>query len=170
MIRKKKRYSRPRKPFEAGRIKEEDELVKKYGLKNKREIWKMIAKVDYYRNRAKSLARASNDEQELFFKKLQSLGLKVKSIADALDLKVENLMDRRLTTIIVDKQIANTPKQARQLVVHKKIIINNKVMNSPSYIVPVEDENSIELKQKVKKTKATKAENTESAEIQEAAE
>lgn len=153
MIRKSKKFSRPRKPFEAERIKEEDELVKRYGLKNKREIWKTIAKVSYFRTRAKELAKAPLEEQELFFKKLQAIGLKVNSIADVLDLKVENLLDRRLTTIIAGKQIANTPKQARQLVVHKKITVNGKVVNSPSYIVRVADENSIALKQKAKKPK-----------------
>ncbi len=48
MIRKKNLYLRPQKPFESQRIKEENELVKKYGLKNKKEIWKTIAKVNYY--------------------------------------------------------------------------------------------------------------------------
>lgn len=166
MIRKKKKFSRPRKPFEATRIKEENELVKKYGLKNKREIWKTISKIDYFRNRAKALAKSPLNEQELFFKKLQALGLKVKSIADVLDLKVENLLDRRLTTIIADKKIANTPRHARQLVVHKKITINEKVVNAPSYIVQVADENAIAIKQKAKKPKPAKEE-TESTEVAE---
>ena len=158
MIRKKKNYSRPRKPFEAQRIKDENVLVKKYGLKNKREVWKTTAKVNYYRTRAKELAKANSKEQELFFKKLQAIGLKVESIADALDLKIENLLDRRLTTIIVGKGIATTAKQARQMVTHKKIMINGKVMNAPSYIVPISDESSIEAKKKMRKPKAEKSE------------
>ena len=44
MIRKHKLYKRPRKLFDISRIKDEDELVKKYGLKNKKEIWKAKAK------------------------------------------------------------------------------------------------------------------------------
>ncbi len=151
MIRKKKNYSRPRKPFEGGRIKDEDVLVQKYGLKNKREIWKTTAKVKYFRTRAKDLAKADSKEQGLFFKKLKALGLKVDSIADVLDLKVENLLDRRLTTILVSKGIATTPKQARQMVTHKKVRINGKVMNAPSYIVPVADEKSIQAQKIVHK-------------------
>ena len=58
MIRKKKKYEKPRKMYETSRIEEENELVKKYGLKNKREIWKTISKVRYYRHRAMDLARA----------------------------------------------------------------------------------------------------------------
>src|SRR3989344_4276333 len=146
MIRKKKRYSRPRKPFEITRIKEEDSLVKQFGLKNKKEIWKILAKVNYFRTRAKALAKSSHEEQQVLFKKLQAIGLKVSTIAEVLDLKVEDLLNRRLPTIIVKKGLANTPKQARQFVTHKKVMINNQIVNSPSYLVPISFEESIQLK------------------------
>ena len=146
MIRKKKRFSRPRKPFEINRIKEEDELIKKYGLKNKKEIWKSVAKINYFRTRAKALARSSSEEQEVLFNKLNSLGLKVETIADILGLKVEDLLNRRLPTVIVQKGLTNTVKQARQFVVHKKVVVNNQIINSPSYLVPVAHEKSIKLK------------------------
>ena len=55
MIRKKKRYSRPKKAYEISRIKEENALLKRYALKNKLEVWKNIAQVDYFRRRAKYL-------------------------------------------------------------------------------------------------------------------
>jgi len=45
-----------------------------------------------------------------------------------------------------------SPKSARQLIVHKKVLINNNVVNSPSYIVPLELEDKISLK-KTKKNK-----------------
>lgn len=151
MIRKKKKYLKPKKTFESRRIKEENVLVKKYGLKNKREIWKTLAKVNYYRGRAKALAKLPLEEQEVLFNKLRSLGLKTDIIGDVLDLKVENLLERRLSTIVVNKKIANTVKQARQLVVHKKILVNGKVVNAPSYLVSVSQENSISIKQKTKK-------------------
>ena len=38
--RRRKKYSRPKKPFDSVRIKEENAVVSEYGLKNKREIWK----------------------------------------------------------------------------------------------------------------------------------
>ena len=146
MIRKKKRYSRPRKPFEITRIKEEDTLIKQFGLKNKKEIWKTLANINYFRSRAKALAKSSHEEQQVLFKKLQAIGLKVSTIAEVLDLKVEDLLNRRLPTVIVKKGLANTPRQARQLVTHKKILINNQIVNSPSYLVPISFEESIQLK------------------------
>ncbi|HDL75050.1 MAG TPA: 30S ribosomal protein S4, partial [bacterium] len=39
----------------------------------------------------------------------------------------------------------------RQLITHKKVLINGRVLNSPSYIVPIELENKISLKETKKK-------------------
>ncbi len=146
MIRKKKLYSRPMKRYEKGRIEDENKLTKRYGLKSKREIWKAQSKIDYFRKRAMALARLSLEEREVFFKKLQNLGLKVNQLADILGLKVEDLLDRRLSTVIVKKGLANTPKQARQMIVHKRILVNEKVVNAPSYVVSVDEEGSISVK------------------------
>lgn len=165
MLRKKKNYVKPRQIYQAGRIKEENVLVKKYGLKNKREIWKTLAKVNYFRHRAKALARSSNEEQEVFFGKLRAIGLKVDNTADALDLKVEDLLERRLQTIIAKKKLAHSSQHARQLVVHKKVLVNGKVMNAPSYLVPIKDEGSISVKQKATGKKLNKGEKAE--EVQE---
>ena len=35
----RKKYETPSHPWQEDRIKKENELIKKYGLKNKREIW-----------------------------------------------------------------------------------------------------------------------------------
>lgn len=153
MKRKNKSYVKPLKSFEAGRIKEENELKKKYALKNKREIWKTQAQVDYFRGRAKALAARPIDEQKSLFNKLNGLGLKVDAIADILDLKVEDLLKRRLPTIVAQKKLASTVRQARQMVVHKKIKVGGKVVSAPSYLVPVSQENRIEVKKKEKKPK-----------------
>ena len=42
-------------------------------------------------------------------------------------------------------------------IVHKNVLINGNVVNTPSYIVPVNEENSITLKVKAKKPKAEAA-------------
>ncbi len=145
MIRKSKRYVRPRKAYERSRIDEENELVKKYGLKSKREIWKTLAKVNYFRRRAKALAKSTSEEQEVLFKKLQEIGLDIKSIADVLALNVEALLERRLQTVVFRKGLANTPNHARQLVTHKKVSLADKIINKPSYLVPVALDNNLKV-------------------------
>lgn len=158
MIRKAKRYSRPKKAFEKSRIEEENRLLKKYALKNKLEVWKTIAKVNYFRKRAMALAKLSSEEQDVLFRKLQNLGLKAGSISDVLALKIEDLLERRLPTVVFKKNLAKTPQEARQMVAHKRILIDNKVTDSPSYLVSVGEENQISLKKsKVKEVKAAPA-------------
>jgi small subunit ribosomal protein S4 len=153
MKRKHKRYSRPKRPFDKVRIDEEGGIVEEFGLKNKREIWKADAKIKSIREKAKKLISAKPEEQQILFNKLNKMGLKVNSISSILSLDKKDYMKRRLQTIVVEKKLATTPKQARQLIVHKKILVDKKAVDSPSYIVPVELENKITLKEKKKLNK-----------------
>lgn len=153
MIRKRRAFARPRKAYELSRIKEENKIVEKYGLKNKREIWKTLAKINYFRGRAKDLSKKSLEEQELFLGKLRAIGLNTNTLADVLALKVENLLDRRLSNVVFKKGIASTSKEARQMITHKRIIVDEQIVKSPGYIVYVNEENLIKLKNKISKEK-----------------
>ena len=149
--RKHKRYSRPRKPFDKQRIEEENKIIEEFGLKNKREIWKADAAVSRLRRRAKKLITASAEKQEELFNKLKQIGLKVASIPDVLALEKSDWMQRRLQTVVMKKKLAKTPKQARQMIVHKQVMINGNIVNQPSYIVTVEEENKITAKEIIMK-------------------
>ena len=161
MKRKHKSYSRPKRPFDKVRLDEEKEIKKEFGLKNKREIWKTDARIKTIREKAKRLISAGKDQQELLFNKLKKIGLEVGSIADVLGLDKKDYLARRLQTILVKKKLTTTSKSARQLITHKKVLVNGKVIDSPSYIVPVELEDKISLKpKKVKKIEEPKIEET----------
>jgi small subunit ribosomal protein S4 len=45
----RRKYDTPSHPWQGVRIKEENELIKKYGLKNKRELWKVQSLLRNYR-------------------------------------------------------------------------------------------------------------------------
>ena len=156
MIRKRKKFSWPRKLYDKPRMLEENKLLIKYGLKNKKEIWKADAKIKYFRTRAKSLITADPEDQKKFLNKLNKIGLNIENVADVLALNKEDLLQRRLPTVLVGKKMANTSKQARQMVVHKRVKINNKTVNIPSYLIGVDEENLISVKNKVKKPKVMK--------------
>jgi len=158
MRKQHKKYSRPRQLFNSARIKEENELVQKYGLKNKKEIWKADSEVSRLRRKAKNLLKSSPEKQELFTAKLKEKGFNVESLDGILGLNVENLLERRLQTIVFKLRIAHTSKQARQLITHKKISIDKQIINIPSYIVPLNEENKIKLISKEKKEKVKKVE------------
>jgi len=158
MKRKHKQYSRPKRPFDKSRIDEEAEIRKDFGLKNKKEIWKAEAKIKSIREKAKNLISASPEEQKALFGRLKKMGFEVNSIADVLSLDKKDYLKRRLQTVIVKKRLASTAKNARQLITHRKVLVDGKALDSPSYIVPVHLEGKITLVKKVKKEKAGKLE------------
>ncbi|MFA5061214.1 MAG: 30S ribosomal protein S4 [Candidatus Pacearchaeota archaeon] len=151
--RKRKKFSKPRKLYELERINLENEIVKRYGLKNKKEIWKAKSAISRFRKRAKKLIGEEVEKQQKFFEKLKKMGFNVSNISDVLALTEENLLERRLQTFVFKKKIANTPKEARQLIVHKRVLVNGNVVNIPSYIITKELENSISKKPTKQKTK-----------------
>jgi small subunit ribosomal protein S4 len=162
MKRKHKSYSRPKRPFDKARIDEEAQIKKEFGLKNKKELWKAEAKVKIIRERAKKLITADAEEQQTFFDKLKKMGLHADSIGDVLSLDKKDYLNRRLQTVVLNKKLVTTSKTARQLITHKKVFVDGKIVNIPSYIVPVELENKITLKvSKNKPKKEVKEEKNE---------
>ena len=153
MKRKHKTYSRPKRPFEKARIEEEVGIKKEFGLKNKREIWKADSKIKIIREKAKRLISAKPEEQKNLLEKLKKIGFNVNSISKVLLLNKKDFLQRRLQTVVLKKIIATTAKSARQLITHRKILVDGRVVNAPSYVVPVELENKITIKPRVKKTK-----------------
>jgi small subunit ribosomal protein S4 len=151
MKRKHKKYSKPRRPFDKERIEEEAEIKKEFGLKNKKEIWKAESEIKSIREKAKKLISAASEDKKALFKKLKKKGFDVNSIADVISLDKKDYLKRRLQTILVKKKLAPSSKSARQLIVHKKVLVNNSVINSPSYIVPLKLEEKISLKIKNEK-------------------
>ena len=150
----RKTYETPKHPWEAERIKEEWELKKKYGLKNKREIWKAKSILRNFRGQARELQaklrygdpQAERQQKQLFDKVLR-LGILEESNAtlDAvLSLSVEDILRRRLQTIVYLKGLARTPKQARQFIVHGHIAINGRRVTVPGYLVRMDEEDGID--------------------------
>jgi len=157
--RQRKKYSKPRKLYDSVRIKEENVLVEKYGLKNKREIWKAEASIKRIRNLAKKLITAGENEKINFVERLKKKGFKINNISDALALNKEDLLKRRLQTVLFVKGLANTSKQARQLIVHKHVSIEDQTVNIPSYHVNLEEEPLVKLNISLKFKKDSEKEN-----------
>lgn len=149
---RRKLFSRPKRLFDRNRMDEENVLVKKYGLKNKREIWKAKSVVSNFRRRAKDLIGKDIERQQTFFSKLNKIGMNVNDISDVLALTEENIFERRLQTFVFKKKLAHTPKEARQLIVHKNVLVDGNVVNIPSFVVTKDFEDKISLKiRKIKK-------------------
>ncbi len=154
--RNKKKYERPRRPWVLQRIKEERELAEKYGLKNKREIWKALSMIKKYRREVRNIlaeiagmkpsAHTIRKKEEILAS-LKRRGMldKTGKLEDVLALDVEHLLERRLQTQVYKKGLANSLKHARQLIVHGHIAVNNRRITIPSYIVSVDEEHGIDF-------------------------
>lgn len=145
----RRKYMRPGHPWQKERIEYETQIRFDYGLKNKSEIWKVSTKLKNFAGQAKKLIAArgtqADREKKQLMDKLASLGLLSPNahLDDVLSLKLEDLLNRRLQTILVKKGLANTPKQARQFITHQHVTVNGQVVTSPSHLIRVTDENTI---------------------------
>jgi len=150
----RKKYSMPKNPWQKERIEQEKENLKEYGLKNKKEIWKLVSMIREFSNQVKKLIATKTEqaekEKKLLLQKLQSLGLieKTAQLDDVLSLTTKDIMERRLQTIVHRKGLAKSMKQARQFIVHGHIKVNNRKVTVPSYLVKKEEENLITFDQK----------------------
>jgi len=150
----KKKYSTPRHPWQKDRIDEEKELSRTYSLKNKKEIWKMKSILRNFKDQVKRLQALTGKQAELeknqLSNKLLKLGLMGEGATfdDILELSVKAIMERRLQTLVVRKELARTMNQSRQFIVHGHIAINGEKINAPSYLVPVALESAITFTEK----------------------
>jgi small subunit ribosomal protein S4 len=144
----KKLYDTPNHPWQKARIDEETGLVKKYGLRNKKSVWKHASELRTYRGNARALlgvlAAGNLPEDSHYIRdaqnivaKLQKLGVLKEDakLEDILALKVDDIMERRLQTIVYRKGYANSIKQARQFIVHGHISLNGRKITVPGHLV-----------------------------------
>ena len=144
MIRKHNRFSKPRKLYNKARIEDEGKIQEKYGLKNKREIWKADFQVAKIREKVKKNLTSDTEKQGKIIESINRKGFKIKDITEALSLTKEDWLKRRLQTILAEK-FHIKPKHARQMITHKHIKVNGRIVNVPSYIVELDEENKIEI-------------------------
>jgi len=151
--RQRKKFSKPSHPWQKERILAEKEILQGYGLNRKYEIWKINTILKNFTRQAKNLVTTKNPQVEKekgqLLTKLTSLGLlgKDAKIEDVLSLTLNNIMERRLQTLVYRKNMASTFKQARQFIVHEHISVGDKMIKAPSYLVPLEEENHIQFAQ-----------------------
>ncbi len=142
----KRKFSGPRHPWQKSRLEVESKIVADYGLKTKRELWRMGSKIKGYAGQAKKLIAAKGSqaerEKQQLFKSLQRIGLLGENpqLDNILDLTVTSILERRLQTLVHKKGLARTPSQARQFITHNHISLGSKSVSAPSYIVPVSEE------------------------------
>ena len=149
----RKKYKTPRQPFDKNRIHEELLLIGKYGLRNMKDVWKHSTVLGNFRSNARHLLSLEDEDRKVgeleLLGRLQRMGLLSKNatLDDVLSLQIQDLLERRLQTIIYKKGLACTPYHARQMIVHKHIMVGDNIVNSPSYLVSPQEEKAIQFSQ-----------------------
>jgi small subunit ribosomal protein S4 len=138
----RKKLEGPRHPFNKTRFEEEMIYMGRFGLRNKKEIWKAQTVLRKYRSRARaSLALPESQrevERNILVRKLFRLGIMANEEGltdDVLSLNVEQFLKRRLQSIVHELGLANTPWQARQMINHGHIALKGRKVTAPSYHV-----------------------------------
>jgi small subunit ribosomal protein S4 len=129
---------------------EELKVIGAYGLRNKRELWKVHTELSVLRLRARDLLSLDPEERQIkareLIKKLAHRGIVIENgrLEDVLTLSVEDILERRLQTYIFRIGMAGSLFQARQMISHGHIAIGDQKVTSPSYQIKVTDEEMLD--------------------------
>jgi len=146
----RKKYETPKKPWDSKTIEKEKKILEEFGLRRKHEIWRAESVLREFRRRARELQAKKDEKREKeMFEKLNKMGLRCSRLDDILSIRLEDMLSRRLQTIVYKKGLANTPRHARQLIVHGHVLVNERKVRWPSYTVSEGEEESISLRHEI---------------------
>jgi small subunit ribosomal protein S4 len=140
--RQKKKYVVPKKPYDTDRFEQELQMIGTYGLRNKRELWRHSTDLSNFRRQARNLLALPPSEREQtereLVNKLNRIGVLEEPLLDhVLDLTLENVLERRLQTIVFRKGMAASMHHARQLVAHGHIALDGARVTTPARLMTV---------------------------------
>ena len=142
----------PTHPWRQARIDEEHALKEKYGLKKTggmREIWRERTSLRRYRNQAMKLIGRVDTSEGHFAKEKEQLissltrkGLLPEgaSVGDVLQIDIDQMLSRRLQSVVYRRGLAPTMRSSRQLIMHGHISIGKQKMTVPGYHILKEEE------------------------------
>jgi small subunit ribosomal protein S4 len=145
----KKKFETPRFPWRTDTLQAELQLLGQYGLRNKHELWRHRTMLSKYRGIARSLLGMTAQQREILERqllaRLNRLGILPETavLDNVLDMSLEDILERRLQTLVFRKAMAKSVHQARQLITHGHVAISNRRVLSPSYLVLRNEEASI---------------------------
>ena len=143
----------PRKPFDKDRLINELKIVGAYGLRCKREVWRVQLTLAKLRKAARTLLTLEeNDPRRVFegdalIRRIVKLGLlkeNERKLDYVLGLTVNQFMERRLQTLVVQRKLANSVHHSRVYIRQRQIAVGKQLVNIPSFMVRVSSEQHIQ--------------------------
>jgi len=147
-------YTTPRRPYEKERLDQELKLIGDFGLRNKREVWRVKYTLAHIRKLARELLTLEEkDPRRLFegnamLRRLVRIGVLNEDrmkLDYVLGLRVEDFLERRLQTQVFKKGLAKSIHHARVMILQRHIRVRRQLVNVPSFIVRLDSEKHIDL-------------------------
>merc|ERR1712224_905239 len=144
----------PRRPFEAARLDSELKLVGEYGLRNKREVWRVGLTLSKIRRAARQLLTLDEKDPKRLFegnaliRRLVRVGVLDESrmkLDYVLAPKIEDFLERRLQTCVCKLGLAKSIHHARVLIRQRHIRVGKQIVNVPSFIVRLDSQKHIDF-------------------------
>merc|ERR1712028_215053 len=136
------------------RLDAEMKIVGEYGLKNKREVWRVQYVLAKVRTAARQLLTLDEkNEQRLFagdalLRRMIRLGLLLESekkLDFVLGLTAAKIMERRLQTKVFKLGLAKSIHHARCLIRQRHIRVGRQICDIPSFLVRLDSEKHIDF-------------------------
>ena len=147
-------YKRHRRPFDTATMDFESKVCGEFGLGPKKEILVANHILMQLRRRARYLMNLQIDDPErvvyepLIVRKCKKLGLLANDQNELdyiLALKTEDLLERRLQTMVFRKALAPSIHAARAMIVGGHICVDGRKVDKPGFLVRKENEFRIDL-------------------------
>merc|ERR1739848_911136 len=147
-------FTTPRRPFEKARLDQELKLIGEYGLRCKKEVWRVKLTLAKIRKASRDLLTLEErDPRRLFegnalLRRLVRIGVLDEGrmkLDYVLGLKVEDFLERRLQTQVFKLGLAKSIHHARVLIKQRHIRVRKQVVNVPSFIVRLDSQKHIDF-------------------------
>eukprot|EP00922_Rhytidocystis_sp_ex-Travisia-forbesii_P037373 GHVS01055695.1.p1 GENE.GHVS01055695.1~~GHVS01055695.1.p1 ORF type:complete len:189 (+),score=37.65 GHVS01055695.1:106-672(+) len=144
----------PKRPFEKERLDAEMKLIGEYGLKNKRECWRVQYSLAKIRSAARHLLTLEEKDPKRIFQgaallrrmvRLGLLGENEQKLDYVLGLTVSKFMERRLQTKVFKLGLAKSIHHARVLIRQRHIRVGKQIVDIPSFMVRLDSEKHIDF-------------------------
>ncbi|XP_068672085.1 small ribosomal subunit protein uS4 [Montipora capricornis] len=149
-----KTYTTPRRPFEKERLNQELRIIGEYGLRNKREVWRVKYTLAKIRKAARELLTLEEKDPKRLFegnallRRLVRIGVLDEDrmkLDYVLGLRIEDFLERRLQTQVFKLGLAKSIHHARVLIRQRHIRVRKQLVNVPSFIVRLDSQKHIDF-------------------------